>query len=93
MTEDLNGSTTPGNNPLSLAPQIHNQKVNNFSTRRDPSLKSKIGHIDHFIGHPKPGFGGINDEANGSPLKAKGLIPSEGTLNLLPQGNNTGNSQ
>jgi len=55
-------------------------------------LKSKIGHIDHFIGHPKPGFGGINDEANGSPLKAKGLIPSEGTLNLLPQGNNTGNS-
>lgn len=55
-------------------------------------MKSKIGHIDHFIGHPKPGFGGINDEANGSPLKAKGLIPSEGTLNLLPQGNNTGNS-
>jgi len=48
---------------------------------------------DSFIGHPKPGFGGINDDgANSSPLKAKGLVPSEATLNLLPQGNNTGNS-
>ena len=44
-----------------------------------------------FIGHPKPGIGSINDDA-GSPLKTKGLIPSEGTMNLLPQGNNTGNS-
>jgi hypothetical protein len=49
-------------------------------------------YLYQFVGHPKPGFGGINDEATGSPLKAKGLIPSEGTLNLLPQGNNTANS-